>query len=269
MKEYDAFISYSNNDEQIVKPVAQLVGAGRHVFFDKRNIVPGDYWEKRLKAALKNSKILVILWCCHSANSDWVSKETEIARNWNKPIIPFLLCSFPTSPNVSEYQWIDGRDMVRHNCSSSIHDALESFFIRTSKKELLSAVSSEFNIESTHPDDINDAYIKWQKDKSCKNYQERLKRRNVTRSLGLIGAIILLLVLNKPFPSPFDATITNLINICAAVAGSSFCILYIGRLYLNRRKYRSLPVTSQLLALSIETVFRLVDRGQLGRLARI
>jgi hypothetical protein len=120
VKQFDAFISYSRNDQKLVEPLVQLMSLnGRRIFWDAISIQPGELWENTLEEALKNSRLVVVLWCCDTAVSDWVNREINLALKFNKKLVPVLLCSFPTSDSIGARQWIDLRRSVRHECSAS------------------------------------------------------------------------------------------------------------------------------------------------------
>ena len=123
VKQFDAFVSYSRNDQKLVEPLVQLMSLnGRRIFWDALSIQPGELWESTLEEALRNSRVFVVLWCCDTACSDWVNREINLALKLNKKLVPVLLCSFPTSNSVGARQWIDLRRFVRHECSA-LHGA--------------------------------------------------------------------------------------------------------------------------------------------------
>jgi len=114
---YDIFVSYSSDDEKLVDGLVRLMGlTGRSVFLDKNSIEPGALWEDSLRGAISASQQMVLLWCCHSSNSEWVGAEIQQAVDQEKTIVPLLLCDEPVPEPVAKYQWIDFRDVVAHPC---------------------------------------------------------------------------------------------------------------------------------------------------------
>jgi len=257
MAKYDAFISYSSADRHLVKPVSQLVGIGRRVFWDVADIQPGELWEESLRQALDESKRLVVLWCCHSARSNYVSQEIKHANDSEKPIVPVLLCSYPTVVPLSNYQWIDTAGILKHDCDG--HEFSDTPPPRNSA--FLSAVRSEFNIDTLTPSKVRNAYIKWQESK--RTFWHRTSTR-AALSLGIIGVLLLILTGLKPFDSPFRVPTTELVNVATAVTGFGLTLVSIALLTRIRRRIRSVSPESSMLALSLETVFRLSDRGELA-----
>ena len=154
---YDIFISYSRADEYLVNPISSLVGLGRKVFWDVRDIEPGENWAKALKDAVGGSGTVIVLWCCHSASSDWVAQEVHQADLLNKTIVPFLLCSNPRSTLVSKYQWIDGRPFVLHQCSTDCGGPDGSGGPPNSQKFRF-ALKSEFSQDTTTNEGVVQAF---------------------------------------------------------------------------------------------------------------
>ena len=118
MEAYDVFLSYSRKDQALVQRLRDLLSlSGRRVFWDAVSITPGQAWATELENALRNSDLVVLLWCCDTAQSKWVKREIRLARKSGKNIVPVLLCAFPPPPSVRKLQWIDLSNFVRHACS--------------------------------------------------------------------------------------------------------------------------------------------------------
>jgi len=119
---YDFFISYQRHDASVARVASSLTGLSRpdRVFWDHQ-IQPGEKWETTLIDAVRASSKILLIHCCHSAKSEWVAKEIELGLAEGKPIIPLLLCSYPTSQEVSRFQWIDGRGILQHQCTAEPH----------------------------------------------------------------------------------------------------------------------------------------------------
>src|SRR5262249_15033260 len=65
--------------------------------------------------------VVVVLWCCHAAASEWVAREITLAlEDEKKQIAPVLLCRHPAYNPLSQYQWIDLRAVIRHTCSGGM-----------------------------------------------------------------------------------------------------------------------------------------------------
>jgi hypothetical protein len=114
---YDVFISYSSEDQALVDPVAAMLQlGGRRVFWDRHGIAAGSEWKPTLEDAIKSSAMMVVLWCCGSAKSNWVAREIRLARRHGIPIVAVRLCSYEVPPRIRKYQWVDLRGIVIHTC---------------------------------------------------------------------------------------------------------------------------------------------------------
>jgi len=115
-KKYGVFISYSHEDTGLISPVVKLISAMRDdlVFQDTKDLRPGGKWEDQLLGALDQAEIVIVFWCRHSANSDYVKNEYEKAIAGNKEVLPVLLDDCQVSKGLSAYQWIDLKNVVSH-----------------------------------------------------------------------------------------------------------------------------------------------------------
>lgn len=257
MQKYDAFISYSSEDKHLVEPIAGLVGAGRRVFLDRTNIPPGTKWKEYLVEALQNSKMVVLLWCCHSAESEWVSKEIEIADKAGIPIVPFLLCSTPRTETVARYQWIDGRDVIKHACATPSHEDHVNLF--ASEHKLAKEVAVEFELKGSAYVDIDNVF-------KTQHWRGPLWKRKKGLIGGMLGFYLLVLALYKPFPSIFEPSINNLINGGVGLVGIVLVIVSLMKAVVSifgQPEIADYPHASKELAITLETIFRLNERGRL------
>jgi hypothetical protein len=111
------FISYSKRDSDIVQAITKLLQTqGNEVFVDYESIKPGEKWRESLQKAIERSDQLILFWCCHSGKSEWVKYEFEQGTKLGKPIIPVLCCDYPADDEVGEFQWIDVRPIIKHQC---------------------------------------------------------------------------------------------------------------------------------------------------------
>src|SRR5574342_290139 len=86
----DIFISYSRNDRSKAEKIAHALGAlGWSVWWD-RNIPAGKDFAKVIEAALKASKVALVLWSEHSVASRWVLTEADAAAD-RGILVPILI----------------------------------------------------------------------------------------------------------------------------------------------------------------------------------
>jgi hypothetical protein len=103
------FISYSHQDAQLVEPTVSILrGIADHVFQDVA-IRPGKVWKKELEDALRSANLVVLFWCHHSATSDEVRKEIDVAMKAGKDVLPVLLDETPLPPRLAAFQRVDFR----------------------------------------------------------------------------------------------------------------------------------------------------------------
>jgi hypothetical protein len=128
MRTPDIFVSYSREHSSLVDPIVKLLRVGeRFIFHDQSSIQPGEEWEKALRAALTNAKLLVVFWCSHASKSVWVGKELEFAAELGKKLVAVILDATPLPPYVGKFQWIDLRGMVKCGSPDQQTQAVPSF----------------------------------------------------------------------------------------------------------------------------------------------
>jgi hypothetical protein len=116
-RRYDAFVSYSHNDDAVVKPLVEILSLNdRKVFWD-RELQPGELWAKTILRSLKRSSTFVLFWCCDTRTSQWVGAEIAEALRLKKKIVPVKLCSIGLPAMLAEFQWIDLIERVEHRCN--------------------------------------------------------------------------------------------------------------------------------------------------------
>jgi tetratricopeptide (TPR) repeat protein len=86
----DVFISYSSEDRDRVRPLAQALQAkGFSVWWD-RALAAGDDYGAVIKRELETAKVVIVAWSQHSAASPWVRDEAGLARTKGR-LVPVLL----------------------------------------------------------------------------------------------------------------------------------------------------------------------------------
>jgi len=83
----DIFISYKSTRKRAVKHLARILELnGYSVWFDYE-LVAGKNFGRQIERQLKQADAVIVLWCEHSIQSDWVIEEASYAKNRDK-IIP-------------------------------------------------------------------------------------------------------------------------------------------------------------------------------------
>jgi TIR domain len=108
------FVSYSHQDASLVTPVVRLLrSTNDFVFLDSDSIKPGRRWAAAIAEAIGGASLVVVFWCLHSSESPQVESEYQSAVQAQKDVLPVLLDSTPVPAVLSEFQWIDFRELGR------------------------------------------------------------------------------------------------------------------------------------------------------------
>jgi hypothetical protein len=136
---HDIFVSYSRRDtERMVQISERLRSAGFKVWTDE-GIEPGtESWKQALSSAIKDCKIVVVLFSPDSAESTWVHRELDFAELHKKKIYPLLLRGEPAQSipfGYTTFQFID----IRHD--HSVQEGIQEL-INTLHKHIDSTTTS-------------------------------------------------------------------------------------------------------------------------------
>ena len=157
---YEVFISYSHEDSDRIAPVIALVRAMKNdsVFQDSRNIKPGERWKPQLLEALRRAKTVIVFWCEHSAKSEYVKEEYEVALEEEKDILPLLMDDTKLPDSLAEFQWIDLRGQRFH-------------------APWVSVVSRPFERGNRHfyPRDEHGEYVDWESEWASEDYRKSVE----------------------------------------------------------------------------------------------
>ena len=78
---YDVFLSHSNKDKHIVRPLAErLRNDGLRVWFDEWSIRAGDDVAQKTEEGLKQSRVLVLCMSANAFGSGWAQLENQTFR---------------------------------------------------------------------------------------------------------------------------------------------------------------------------------------------
>jgi hypothetical protein len=110
---YDIFLSYSHQDSEATDPfVDELRRRGYRVFYDKKSIVVGEQWKRRLGKGIRASRACILCWSENARNSEYVAFEYSRAEGLGKPVLPWLLDETPL-PRMMEIHGVVDRDPTR------------------------------------------------------------------------------------------------------------------------------------------------------------
>ena len=107
---YDVFVSYSREDMERVRPLAEeLRRRGYRVFFDLESMVVGERFKERLERSIRSSRTLVLCWSADAQASQFVHYEYMRAIGLKKHVFPWLLDETPL-PQMVELHGITSPD---------------------------------------------------------------------------------------------------------------------------------------------------------------
>ena len=112
---HDVFISYSSQDENVVRAVSHALEAEKiRCWYASRDITPGSEWATSIVDAIQNAKALLLIFTDFSNASQMVLKEINTAIDFGKPVIPFKLTSNRPTGGMQFYlnsvHWLDAVD---------------------------------------------------------------------------------------------------------------------------------------------------------------
>jgi hypothetical protein len=114
----DVFISFSDRDLAAAQVVQQqLLDRGTSVFLSKSSLEPGADWSEKVKQAIQQANLVLVLASRAAIQSTWVQQEIGIAIGAKRKIIP-IIWDMPAAdlPGwLSRYQALDlaGRTPVQ------------------------------------------------------------------------------------------------------------------------------------------------------------
>lgn len=89
------FISHSSKDEALAsKVVSSLERAGLEVWYDKREIMPGDNWGDKIAEGLRESDAMVVLFTPSALESDFMRRDIDYAlsqKPFKRRVVPVLV----------------------------------------------------------------------------------------------------------------------------------------------------------------------------------
>ncbi len=76
----DIFLSYSRQDEAVAGALAAALQAAGHDVWWDRAIRAGDVYDRVIEAALREARLVLVLWSPTAVASDWVRSEASVAQ---------------------------------------------------------------------------------------------------------------------------------------------------------------------------------------------
>jgi hypothetical protein len=108
----DAFVSYASQDAAVANAIVEnLEQHGIKCWIAPRNITPGLQYADEIVGAINNTKVLVLVFSEHAAESAHLGREIERAASKRRRIIVLRTDAAPLTRSfeyfLSDSQWID------------------------------------------------------------------------------------------------------------------------------------------------------------------
>ena len=106
------FLSYSTQDQQDVQTICNaLENRGIRCWLAERDIAPGENYQEAIVKAIRDAKVMVLVFTGHANNSDEIKKELSLASKYSVTVIPVRMEDVrPNDAFSYEFsirQWID------------------------------------------------------------------------------------------------------------------------------------------------------------------
>lgn len=138
---YDAFISYSSKNKATADAICHtLEENGVRCFIAPRDIPLGKKYGTVIVDAIKQSKVVVLVFSEQSATSPWVESEINVAFSNLKTIVPYKIDATLLNNYEEFYLMLNNRHWIE-----SYPDYRERF------KELVAAVTAVVGIKGAAP----------------------------------------------------------------------------------------------------------------------
>lgn len=92
------FISYARGDAALARRVAKGLQADGHAVWWDAQLPAHRSYSEEIEQKLRNATAVVVLWSTHSAGSQWVRAEADLARSENKLVQALLDGTVPPLP---------------------------------------------------------------------------------------------------------------------------------------------------------------------------
>lgn len=112
---HDAFVSHSSRDKLTADAtVATLESRGIRCWVAPRDVVPGIRWADAIVRAIRECRLMVLVFSSQANDSEHILREVELAANHHKPIIPLRVDDTLPCETLDYYisgtHWLDAID---------------------------------------------------------------------------------------------------------------------------------------------------------------
>lgn len=100
------FLSYSREDIECVRQLAELLGEGGHEVWWDQHIQGGSRFSAAIDDALKDAQAVVVIWSVNSVRSAWVQDEAGEGRDSGR-LVPVVLGNCKPPLGFRQFQAVD------------------------------------------------------------------------------------------------------------------------------------------------------------------
>src|SRR5215471_6340566 len=106
------FISFASNDRKAADTICSAIERrGMRCWIATRNIGPGENFQEAITRAIRNAKVMILVFSAHANNSLEVKKEIALAGRYNVIVVPVrvedVVPNDALSYELAVRQWID------------------------------------------------------------------------------------------------------------------------------------------------------------------
>ena len=106
------FISYSSKDRQIAQTLCQALEArGQNCWIAGRDVRPGENFQEAIVRALREARVMVLVFTSNANNSEEIKKESSLAGRHHVTVVPVraedVMPSDAFAYEFATRQWID------------------------------------------------------------------------------------------------------------------------------------------------------------------
>ena len=129
-EKHDVFISYSTKNSDVANKICYVLEQNNlKCWIAPRNIASGKIYIDEIAAAIKSTKIVVLVYSSYSQESKYVNNEINMAFSKNKPILSFNIDNTLPKEDMEYYlkvtQWLSAYPNPEDEFETLIRDALK------------------------------------------------------------------------------------------------------------------------------------------------
>lgn len=102
------FLSHSHLDKRVARRLLRRLSAhGIRAWLDERELRVGTTLTSSIRSQIENSDALLVIATRASADSEWVGRELDCAREYGKTVIPFFIESVANHERFRDFLGVD------------------------------------------------------------------------------------------------------------------------------------------------------------------